>query len=347
MKRIIILTILLAAVFYVNAQSNRNIKGDKPGVEAQKNKTTGKTIKERSDNESAKEGKINEKRISTGTPADQSKREISEDRENIIPGRKTTLNSKGGGVPVREEGTATTPDSRHDSPGVKRDREVVKSAPVVKPEIPSPSDEKSGLRWLWRPRVADKSVQSVRSDEYKPRVSKEDERSRKAFETPARKAVDRTTDVAQGYINKPVEYRRVKYPYKVPARVDIRWTLAMYKEYRVFYPEFNHWYYPLGYRIHTISAYDAGFYIGEIARVYGMVYSTWHSRATDEYYLYFGGPYPYQDFSVILPAKVARRINWRPERYFLNRHIAVTGLISRWEGKPEILLRNKTQMDIY
>ncbi|HYW95081.1 MAG TPA: hypothetical protein VE870_05810, partial [Bacteroidales bacterium] len=149
------------------------------------------------------------------------------------------------------------------------------------------------------------------------------------------------------YTPRPIEYRRTHYPYRMPPRVNILWNERMYREYVLLYPDFHLWYYPYGYSIRTISSYDAARYIGEISRVYGTVYDTWYSPESDEYFLYFGGPYPYQDFSVVIDGRDARKFSWRPERYFTNRYVAVTGLISLWQDKPEIDVRKRSQIEIY
>jgi hypothetical protein len=121
----------------------------------------------------------------------------------------------------------------------------------------------------------------------------------------------------------------------------------MYNEYRYLYPNYDLWYYPIGYRIHTISAYDAGAYIGEVARVYGEVFDAWYSRSTDEYYLYIGAPFPYQDLSIVVEGRDARRFSRHPLRYFTGRHVAATGLIGIYEGKPEMFLKKRSQLDVY
>ena len=144
-----------------------------------------------------------------------------------------------------------------------------------------------------------------------------------------------------------VEVRRVKYPYRPPVYIDIYWTSDMYREYRSWYPEYCCWDYPIGYRIETVSAYDAIYYVGDIARVFGKVHEVYYAYENDEYYLYFGAPYPYQDFSAIVPGWVAREFSRRPLRWFQNRHVAITGLVTVYEGKPEILVKRPSQIDRY
>jgi len=131
-----------------------------------------------------------------------------------------------------------------------------------------------------------------------------------------------------------------------PAYRDIYWSRAMYRDYHRWYPNYN-WRYKYGYRVQTISAFDAKYNLGEVAMVYGRVYATWHNRETDDYLLFIGGDYPNQQFTVVVPSHLARRFSWRPERYFLGEHITITGLITTFDGIPEIAVKNKQQIGIY
>ena len=131
-----------------------------------------------------------------------------------------------------------------------------------------------------------------------------------------------------------------------PSYNNIYWNRSMYHNYRNWYPDY-HWNYNYGHRIQTISIFDAQYNLGEVAMVYGRVYATWHNKETDDYLLFFGGDFPYQQFTVVLPGHVARRFSWRPERYFLGEHITTTGLITTFDGSPEIVVKNKHQVAIY
>jgi hypothetical protein len=120
----------------------------------------------------------------------------------------------------------------------------------------------------------------------------------------------------------------------------------MYRDYRRWYPNYT-WHYRYGYRIQTISVFDAKYNLGEVAMVYGRVYATWHNDQTDDYLLFFGGNYPHHEFTVVVPGNIARRFSWRPERFFLGEHITVTGLITTFDGIPEIIVKNNRQVGIY
>ncbi|MFO7658573.1 MAG: hypothetical protein R6W78_16055 [Bacteroidales bacterium] len=162
--------------------------------------------------------------------------------------------------------------------------------------------------------------------------------------------VYRETRVVQHHYKRPPRdsyYRSRHYPYREPARFEIYWTPSMRIEYSRYYPMVNHWRYTDGYRIPTISAYDAVFYHGEVMNVYGKVYEVFYTGKTDEYILYFGAYYPYHDFSVVLPGWIARRLSRWPERYFERQHVMTTGLVTVYDNIPEVVIRNTGQIRIY
>ncbi len=131
-----------------------------------------------------------------------------------------------------------------------------------------------------------------------------------------------------------------------PAYHEIYWNRSMYRDYNRWYPNYR-WRYNYGYRVQTFSIFDAKYNLGEVALIYGRVYASWHNKETDDYLLFFGGDYPGQQFTVVLPGRIARKFSWRPERYFLGEHMTVTGLITTFDGIPEIIVKNRTQIGIY
>ncbi len=136
------------------------------------------------------------------------------------------------------------------------------------------------------------------------------------------------------------------YVYHQPANVNIVWTAEMHRHYVQMYP--NHrWNYRIGYRIVSIPAYNAEYYIGDVRNVYGVVSEVYYEASTDEYFLGIGPNYPYQYFTIIVPGYLARTYSSNPYRYYLNRNIGVTGLITAFEGKPEILVKQNTQLYLY
>ncbi len=141
------------------------------------------------------------------------------------------------------------------------------------------------------------------------------------------------------YVN---SYRVLYYP----SYGNIYWNRNMYRDYHRWYPDYR-WNYSYGHRIHSISVFDAKYNLGEVAMVYGRVYATWYNNETDDFLLFFGGDFPYQQFTVVVPGHVARKFNWRPEKYFLGEHVTITGLITTFDGSPEIVVKNKRQLGLY
>jgi len=152
----------------------------------------------------------------------------------------------------------------------------------------------------------------------------------------------------QAYRNhSPVRHNTGHQHYRTPKRVNVYWTHNMYRDYRIMYPDFHYWYYPVGYRIVNVPAYRAYFHMGEVRNVYGRVHEVWYSWSTDEYFLYFGGSHPYQDFTVIIEGRHARRFSRHPEMFFSGRYIWVTGLVSTFDGRPEIMVKRRSQIHLY
>lgn len=166
---------------------------------------------------------------------------------------------------------------------------------------------------------------------------------RKHYTTPNRRVV--RTNHVKAYHYNPVRYHKIRY--YAPKRIHVTWTSRMYHDYRIMYPEFRYWYYPIGYRIVTIPFYNAYHHIGEVRNVYGRVHEVYYSWTTDEYHLYFGGAYPYHDFTVIISGRNARRFDRHPEMFFEGRYIWVTGLLSTFEGRPELIVKRNSQIHLY
>jgi hypothetical protein len=121
----------------------------------------------------------------------------------------------------------------------------------------------------------------------------------------------------------------------------------MHRHYVKMYPNHRYWHYSYGHRIATIAAYDADYYIGHVKNVYGRVSDVYYERTTDEYYLTMGPYYPYQHLTIVVPGHVARRYARHPARYFMSKNIKTTGLITSYEGKPEIIVKRYSQINVY
>lgn len=134
--------------------------------------------------------------------------------------------------------------------------------------------------------------------------------------------------------------------YKKPVKYTVVWTPAVRERIIRIYPsiriEFHY-----GYRIPDIPAYVAYKHTGRLVNVFGYVADIEYIHRYDEYILYIGDIYPYHDLTVVISGKVARRIHPRPERFFINKDIVVTGVIYLYRDIPEIEVKDPWQINIY
>jgi len=352
MKRYIIFTAMLVFALTLSAQKtnqDRTRKESNTGTVVNDNKNTERKASEAVKREATNARKeVNVKNENAG---------VRETRTRTTP---TTTQTRTSRTATEKRSNSDVTPGRARETNVTRNREVTDNKDSRKVYRPSDENNRSprsvnkenyGVRDRGASSNRDRTVTTRNSTttitrEYVPRSEQEFAAKRRVYTTPERRVVVRPAP-STNYEQRTIEYRRTYYPYTVPARPDIVWDIHIYNTYRVLYPHYDYWYYPIGYRVHTVSAYEAERYIGEFASIYGRVYEVLHNPEFDEYYLYFGEPYPYQDFTVIISGREARTFSRRPERYFTNRHIAVTGVVSVFEGKPEMQIKRHTQVDAY
>lgn len=375
MKKILTITAMLLIAIGMNAQSNQNRSRTSTGTNEEK-KAQSTNVESRSHSQSSKPAESARPETRTtrtqtqSAPAQNEPRRPAERTERSQPGEQRKVqsgNNTGNHGNSSYQARPTERSSGNVQQSRSRDTEVNRTGTsttrtttrttTVNRENESrngsytPGGERRQAtvnQGTSRTVPANRQNQSVRGGtDYDPKTGQVHVEKRRVYTTPGSTSRVVRTVPQTTYVYRPVEYRRVHYPYRTPPRVEIIWDYRMYNDYRYLYPEYNLWYYSYGYRIHTISAYDVRAYVGEVARVYGIIDEVWYDSRADEYYLYFGGPYPYQDFTVILDGHDARKFSRRPIRFFAGRHITVTGLVSMWEGKPEMVVKRRNQIDLY
>lgn len=149
------------------------------------------------------------------------------------------------------------------------------------------------------------------------------------------------------YIPLSWEIRRSRYYHRMPLHIDLIWTPLLFHRFMFYYPTHDTWEMEFGTPIETISAYEAQEYAGTVRRVYGKVDEVYYSPEDENYILYIGAPFPYQDMSVVIPRDIARNFSRNPKWYFENEFVWIVGLINIWEGKPEIIVRDEDQIRKY
>lgn len=104
-------------------------------------------------------------------------------------------------------------------------------------------------------------------------------------------------------------------------------------------------FFAVGQENKTIPASQAGSHVGQNATVCGLVatsryLSTSRSKPT---FLNLGKAYPDEDFTVVLWPEDRPKFG-HPEDSYLHKNICVTGQITLYRGKPEIIAKNPGQI---
>lgn len=94
-----------------------------------------------------------------------------------------------------------------------------------------------------------------------------------------------------------------------------------------------------------IEACDAINYIGEEKIVVGKVVSTFRS-GTNTVFLNFEKPYPNHCFVAVIFSSYLKNFPKNPEKYYYGKILRIKGKIEEYEGKPQIILKNSSQIEI-
>ena len=98
-----------------------------------------------------------------------------------------------------------------------------------------------------------------------------------------------------------------------------------------------------GYAQEKISAKDAGNYIGKTVTVVDTVNQVYKSKKGD-YFLDMGGDYPDNAFTAVIFSGDAS--NFDSLESYEGKVIEVTGKVKEYQGKVEIIVKNKEQINI-
>jgi DNA/RNA endonuclease YhcR with UshA esterase domain len=91
----------------------------------------------------------------------------------------------------------------------------------------------------------------------------------------------------------------------------------------------------------TYTPGEAAKHVGETATITGMVDGV-HQSGKDNIFLNMGGKYPDQAFTAFIPSSSAGKFP-NPQQYE-GRTVSVTGKITLYKGKPEIIVNSPSQI---
>jgi micrococcal nuclease len=95
----------------------------------------------------------------------------------------------------------------------------------------------------------------------------------------------------------------------------------------------------------VVSACQAGNYYGKEMIVEGKVVATYRSK-TNTIFLNFEKPYPNQCFSAVIFSSDQYKFVQNPEKYYDQKTLRIRGKIQEYQGKPEIILTDPSQIEI-
>ena len=95
----------------------------------------------------------------------------------------------------------------------------------------------------------------------------------------------------------------------------------------------------------VIGACQAGNYYGKEAIVEGKIVATYRSK-TNTVFLNFEKSYPNQCFTSVIFSSDQYKFVSAPEKYYANKIVRIRGEIKEYQGKPEIILKNPSQIEI-
>lgn len=95
----------------------------------------------------------------------------------------------------------------------------------------------------------------------------------------------------------------------------------------------------------VINACEAENYYEKEVIVEGKVVATTRSK-TNTVFLNFEKPYPQQCFSAVIFSADQYKFVSSPEDYYLNKTVRIRGEIKEYRGKPEIILKDPSQIEV-
>jgi hypothetical protein len=96
----------------------------------------------------------------------------------------------------------------------------------------------------------------------------------------------------------------------------------------------------------VVKPEDAPQLIGKTVTVCGEIFSGRYleSSKTTPTLLNMGAAYPKQPLTIVIPQDVRRTMGFRPEELLKNKHVCVTGKITKYQGTAQIVITDKSQL---
>ena len=98
----------------------------------------------------------------------------------------------------------------------------------------------------------------------------------------------------------------------------------------------------------TIKPEEAANYVNKNVTVCGKVASAYYASELEEKptFLNLDKPYPDQIFTIFILPDVRSQFENKPEVFYLNKEVCVTGKITLYNSKPQIVLEKKGDLKL-
>ena len=95
----------------------------------------------------------------------------------------------------------------------------------------------------------------------------------------------------------------------------------------------------------TVPLDSVQFYEGKTITVCSKVQSTFLTKGEKKTtYINFGKPYPNQTFTVVIFESDLKNFSYSPVEYLKDKNVCITGTIMLYKEKPQIVLKNETEI---
>ena len=98
--------------------------------------------------------------------------------------------------------------------------------------------------------------------------------------------------------------------------------------------------------LQVVGACLAGKYLGKKMIVEGKVVDTYRHLKSNTVFLNFEKPYPNQCFTGVIFSSDLYKFVQNPEDYYLNKTVRIVGEIKEYKGRPEIILKDPSQIEV-
>lgn len=97
----------------------------------------------------------------------------------------------------------------------------------------------------------------------------------------------------------------------------------------------------------NISAQDAFKHIGEKVTICGKIYGGRYFEKNDKTLLNMGAAYPNHTLTVVIEGADRKKFTNKPEDFYTNKDVCITGEIKDFKGKPEVQVTEITQIVVH